>query len=440
MKRWVKQMRYLCCVLLLLSLCPIVQAEDEASYYDCVVIVGGYDSQNQLVGSAAGIQVEAGDGSGNTWVVTQSGMAQGATQYIAIDPMDTGSNSYAQLIVDDADSGIAVFQLDSRLQTRSCPTLRTLDGLKVSDKVVVAGHGRDGEKAILFSRAAVLAGLDESGRYARLCLEDGSSPLSEIEISPIGVIMTSVDEVAGFYLGNYRALPAGYIMVGAGGIGSLEDDGQDEDPPAAPEDPDEMPDGTTQGSYTLETIQGDTGVSELLQEAEAKRSLASALRVGTILGAVVIAAGLIVFAILRTRREQGAAKTSAPQPAPVQPMQKTEYVAAQDYKKTEPVWERYQVTPVGGTPGTAREIPPQGLTFGRSPDCDVTFAPDTSGVSGRHCSLTWQGGVLCLTDLGSSFGTLLEDGRTLKGEGAEIGEGTVFYLGSKNIGFRLEKQ
>lgn len=120
-------------------------------------------------------------------------------------------------------------------------------------------------------------------------------------------------------------------------------------------------------------------------------------------------------------------------------MGKTEYVGAQEYGKTEPAISRCCVRPLAERRAAA-EVPLQGLTFGRSPECDVTFAPDTGGVSGRHCALGWQNGALVLTDLHSSFGTLLEDGRKLTDESIQVTNGMRFYLGSRQIGFQIELQ
>ena len=114
-------------------------------------------------------------------------------------------------------------------------------------------------------------------------------------------------------------------------------------------------------------------------------------------------------------------------------------MGGEEYGETQPVQAQYRVVPLPGTPGNPREIPLQGLTFGRVPECDVVFPPDTPGVSGKHCSLRWRGGSLFLTDLGSSFGTLLEDGRKLSNESADLKPGMRFYLGSRKFGFQLEE-
>ena len=100
-------------------------------------------------------------------------------------------------------------------------------------------------------------------------------------------------------------------------------------------------------------------------------------------------------------------------------------MGGEEYGETQPVQAQYRVVPLPGTPGNPREIPLQGLTFGRVPECDVVFPPDTPGVSGN--------------DLDSSFGTLLEDGRKLSNESTDLKPGMRFYLGSNKFGFQLEE-
>lgn len=54
-----------------------------------------------------------------------------------------------------------------------------------------------------------------------------------------------------------------------------------------------------------------------------------------------------------------------------------------------------------------------GLMIGRDNDCHVRFPAETPGISRHHCSIRWQGGVPVLTDLHSTYGTFLADGRQL---------------------------
>ena len=435
MKQFRKGILSIVCTLALLYTLVIPAQAADTMFYDCVLYLFGFNDVPEVVTQSVAIQVQAADGSDGVWAVASVQVTQGATQYIAADPSDSGSNAYAELIASDPDSGIAVFRLDGQITSRSAPTIQTLDGLSAGDSVAVAGISPENDSLYYFSRGAYLQSLQSQSGYSFLALQDGSSPHSELVIYPIGAVMTDTDTVIGFYLGSYIALPAGYIMPDADGIGTLgsgdtgTDDGGEAEPP--PET----------GDFSPDTVLSDTGIDDLLQQAEAERRRSDILRVALIAGAVAVAAGLILFALLWSRKKRARIpQASGSEPVP-QPdiMGKTEYVGAQDYGKTEPALPQYRIIPLEGTQGAPRDIPPQGLTFGRSPDCDVTFPPDTSGVSGKHCSLRWRDGSLFLTDLNSSFGTLLEDGRKLSGEGTSVTDGTRFYLGSHKVGFRIEK-
>lgn len=430
-KKWFGNM--ICVLILLFCMNPAVFAAEDTKYYDCTLFLYGVNSVPEVVTQYSAIQVQAGDGSGDIWAVASYEVTTGATQYLATDPTDVNKNAYAELIAGDAASGIAVFRLANQVEGRTAPALRTLDGLTAGDTVAVAGISSDTDSMYFFSRAAYIEGLQTQNGYSRLTLADATYPLSELDIFPIAAVMTSENVVIGFYTGSYSALPSGYIMSSADGIGSLESGSSDDEPSTPPEDgTGESP---SSGNYTIETVQGNTGVEDLLKQAEAERSQAKIIQIVLIIAAVAVAIGLIVFALFRSKKPQ-IVKSESPK-KDEQPMGKTEYVGSQDYGKTVPAESQFYIVPLAGTPGTEREIPLHGLTFGRSPDCDVAFAPDTGGVSGKHCSLSWKGGALYLKDLGSSYGTLLEDGRKLSGEEAEVGDGTRFYLGSHKVGFQI---
>ena len=223
MKRAMKYFgHFLCTLALIVCFAQPVSAADETNYFDCTVFLYGFDSAvENITASSSAIQIQAGDGSGDAWVVASYGVTNGSTYYLATDPYDSSVGSVAELIMGDAESGVAVFRLDSPLTSRTAPALRTLDGLNVGDSAVVAGVADDSDGMFLFSRGVTLQGLADQSGYTRLQLEDGSYPLSELDILPIGAVMSDVDEVIGFYLEGYQALPAGYIMSDAGGIGSL---------------------------------------------------------------------------------------------------------------------------------------------------------------------------------------------------------------------------
>lgn len=95
----------------------------------------------------------------------------------------------------------------------------------------------------------------------------------------------------------------------------------------------------------------------------------------------------------------------------------------------------------GPLKGRVFPIPRNGLTVGRSGSCDISFPPDTRGVSGNHCRLTLdpQGRVL-LTDSRSTYGTYLGDGRRLPPyESIPLHNGQTFLLaGLDGPAFLLE--
>ena len=56
------------------------------------------------------------------------------------------------------------------------------------------------------------------------------------------------------------------------------------------------------------------------------------------------------------------------------------------------------------------------VTIGRDPAfCNIVYEKSTPGISSRHCQLSYNPGEGCfvLTDLGSSYGTFLGNGKKL---------------------------
>ncbi|MCD7847417.1 MAG: FHA domain-containing protein [Oscillospiraceae bacterium] len=79
-----------------------------------------------------------------------------------------------------------------------------------------------------------------------------------------------------------------------------------------------------------------------------------------------------------------------------------------------------------------------GLTFGRTSGSSVRFSSNESGISSTHCKLYRQGNAIMLVDLGSSYGTFLDDGRQLmRNNPVSLGIGSRFYLGTRNNTFEI---
>lgn len=91
-----------------------------------------------------------------------------------------------------------------------------------------------------------------------------------------------------------------------------------------------------------------------------------------------------------------------------------------------------QAFPVGQTP----------ITIGRNPaNCAIVFKEGTPGVSGTHCTISYNvdTGLFTLTDLNSSFGTFLGNGMKLKPNlPVNLKPGEIFYIGDKANILKLE--
>ena len=73
------------------------------------------------------------------------------------------------------------------------------------------------------------------------------------------------------------------------------------------------------------------------------------------------------------------------------------------------------------------------LIFGRRTEkCNVLFKNETKGISSIHCKVKWYNGKVLIKDLGSTYGTWLnEETRLEPNKYYELPDQGVFYLGSK---------
>ena len=97
MKRAIRHVGHLLCTLALLFCFALpAAASDETSYFDCTLFLYGIDAAAEnITASSCAIQVQAGDGSGDTWAVASYGVTSGATYYLATDPYDSSVNTVA---------------------------------------------------------------------------------------------------------------------------------------------------------------------------------------------------------------------------------------------------------------------------------------------------------------------------------------------------------
>lgn len=101
-----------------------------------------------------------------------------------------------------------------------------------------------------------------------------------------------------------------------------------------------------------------------------------------------------------------------------------------------------QITSIGQTNVLGgKSYPVRGKTIiGRDPaSCQIVFPPKTPGISGKHCMVQDLAQGIVVTDLGSSYGTYLENGTKLEpNKPYTIPTDEAFFLASKDNGFRVK--
>lgn len=166
---------------------------------------------------------------------------------------------------------------------------------------------------------------------------------------------------------------------------------------------------------------GDTIVVPESTEEDPKESSGGVpAAVWVVIGVAVAAvAGVVIFLLLQKGKKT---------PAQVQPVQPAPAPA--------PAPQKVPVLRSLAQQHNGVRIPIQGrqILIGTSQgDCQVVFRSGTPGVSRCHCSISWDAatGDFILTDLGSSFGTFLENRQKLaQGVPTRLRPGDRFYLGS----------
>ena len=161
---------------------------------------------------------------------------------------------------------------------------------------------------------------------------------------------------------------------------------------------------------------GDTIVVPESTEEDPKESSGGVpAAVWVVIGVAVAAvAGVVIFLLLQKGKKTPVQPAPAPAPAP-QKVPVLRSLAQQHNGVRIPIQGRQIL--IGTSQG----------------DCQVVFRSGTPGVSRRHCSISWDAatGDFILTDLGSSFGTFLENRQKLaQGVPTRLRPGDRFYLGS----------
>jgi len=90
--------------------------------------------------------------------------------------------------------------------------------------------------------------------------------------------------------------------------------------------------------------------------------------------------------------------------------------------------------------GNVFPVTGQRLVMGRdNSKANIIFPGSTPGISSVHCELTFENGVITLTDKNSSYGTFLSDGtRLVPGKPYRLNTQSGFYLASRDNSFEIE--
>lgn len=170
----------------------------------------------------------------------------------------------------------------------------------------------------------------------------------------------------------------------------------------------------------------DSNGIEYVKWEENSASLSLPLIIGIAAGAVIII-GIIVVVVLRGKKRK---KNSV---VPAAPVAAAPEAIPQASQKPAPIPVVRSLTAQHS--GMRVTVKGRQVLIGRDPAaCAIVFREGTPGVSGHHCSVTWDENTeeFILTDLKSSYGTYLLSGQRLTpGVGQRLRAGESFYLGEK---------
>lgn len=99
---------------------------------------------------------------------------------------------------------------------------------------------------------------------------------------------------------------------------------------------------------------------------------------------------------------------------------------------------RIQYPKSGSLPGK-RYVIKGTINIGRADDCDIIYPADAPGVSGHHCQVYVENGMVYVKDLGSSHGTFVDGRRLSANQPAVLRVGMTVQLGSPRECFQVER-
>ena len=156
--------------------------------------------------------------------------------------------------------------------------------------------------------------------------------------------------------------------------------------------------------------------------------MGSTVLVFLIVGGVVI--GIIVLVAIKKKKKM---VQSIPQQQPVSP---------QGYAEVKPILQEklWSLIAIGGVHAGAVISITEPIVFGRDKNrCNLLFPNTTQGISNIHCQITKINGRIEITDLGSTYGTFLDDGTKITPHVPYIlNSGQGFYLADRQYSYRIQ--
>lgn len=160
--------------------------------------------------------------------------------------------------------------------------------------------------------------------------------------------------------------------------------------------------------------------------------------IGGIAAGVVVALVVIVIVIkkIKNKKQKQRSQSAAPRPSlPPQAIAPTQPQYSAKPKQATPQKKPTLRSMAAQHNGLRVTVDGRQIIIGRDPSaCKIVFSGKTPGVSGRHCSVSWDAnrGEFVITDLKSSYGTFVKNGQKLTaGTPYYLKPGESFYLGDR---------
>ncbi len=183
------------------------------------------------------------------------------------------------------------------------------------------------------------------------------------------------------------------------------------------------------------TTIGDSGSGEEIDSSENGGEDS-----GNAIFPIVIIGGIVgggIFLIARKKK-----KKEIRQSVPEQPLENQQVINPQAYVDTRPRQQEkiWSLIAIGGIHAGAVIPLTEPIVFGRDKNrCNLLFPSTTQGISNIHCQITIINGRIEITDLGSSYGTFLDDGTKIMPHVPYVlNSGQGFYLADRQYSYRIQ--